>query len=320
MRPAAGASPALPRALGLPAHEGRALAWIGLALALAWRAPLPLLALGPVLLGVPHLVADLRYLVLRPGLLRRDRLVLLLGVPLLAAGAMPSLRVGLIAAAGAVAGSAASGARRLALLGACALLWAAAWWAGPAADTAFAHAHNLVALLLWTLLLPPAARVPWVPLAAFALGAAALWAAGWSAPAQALGLTLDRLRGGLAPGLDEAAGARLVQLYGFAQAVHYAVWIRLVPQAQEGPQPGGLAQRWRAGFASLRAELTTPGLAAAACVALSVAGWGLVDVAQARDGYLRLAGFHAHLELACLALWLAEGRPGARAAAQAGAA
>lgn len=303
-----------------PAHERRALAWIGLALALAWRFPLPLLALGPVLLGVAHLVADLRYLVLRPGLHRRDRLLLLLGLPLLAAWAMPSLRVGLVAAAGAVAGSAGSPSRRLALGGACALLWAAAWWAGPAADTAFAHAHNVVALLLWTLLLPPPSRVPWVPLAAFALGAAALWAAGWSAPAQALGLSLDRLRGGLAPGLDEAAGARLVQLYAFAQAVHYAVWLRLVPDAQEGRRPGGLAQRWRAGFASLRAELTVLGLAAVAAAALAVAGWGLLDVAQARDGYLRLAGFHAHLELACLALWLAEGRPGARATPAAGAA
>src|SRR5262245_32161342 len=33
--------------------------------------PLWLLALGPVILGVPHLVADARYLVMRPGLHRR---------------------------------------------------------------------------------------------------------------------------------------------------------------------------------------------------------------------------------------------------------
>ena len=41
------------------------------ALAGTLAAPLVLLALGPLVLGVPHLVADLRYLVTRPGLHRR---------------------------------------------------------------------------------------------------------------------------------------------------------------------------------------------------------------------------------------------------------
>ena len=49
--------------LSLPRHEWRASLWILVSLLAAWLAPMPLLALGPVLLGVPHLTGDLRYLV-----------------------------------------------------------------------------------------------------------------------------------------------------------------------------------------------------------------------------------------------------------------
>ena len=42
-------------------------------LLLAVVAPLYLLAVGPLVLGVPHLLADVRYLVVRPRLHRRRR-------------------------------------------------------------------------------------------------------------------------------------------------------------------------------------------------------------------------------------------------------
>ena len=49
---------------------------VAVALACTLAAPLSLLTLGPLCLGVPHLVADLRYLVVRQGLHRRPRLLL----------------------------------------------------------------------------------------------------------------------------------------------------------------------------------------------------------------------------------------------------
>ncbi|XXF76314.1 hypothetical protein P2318_25095 [Myxococcaceae bacterium GXIMD 01537] len=49
-------------------------------------------------------------------------------------------------------------------------------------------------------------------------------------------------------------------------------------------------------------------LAGFAQLALGMVAWGAVDLARARDGYLRLAAFHGYLELAVAARWLAEGR------------
>lgn len=45
-------------------------------------APLRLLAVGPIVWGVPHLLADVRYLVVQPGLHRQLRLVAWAGPPL----------------------------------------------------------------------------------------------------------------------------------------------------------------------------------------------------------------------------------------------
>ena len=54
-------------------------------LTLAVLAPRWTLALGPIVLGVPHLLADARYLVVRPGYHRRTSIFLAV-LPPLAAG------------------------------------------------------------------------------------------------------------------------------------------------------------------------------------------------------------------------------------------
>ncbi len=42
--------------------------------------------------------------------------------------------------------------------------------------------------------------------------------------------------GQLAPGLAEPWALRLVLLFAFAQAVHYGIWLRLIPE-EDRPQP-----------------------------------------------------------------------------------
>src|SRR5437870_611666 len=64
-------------------------------------APLWLLALGPVLLGVPHLMADVRYLILRRGLHHRRELWLPVGIPLAMVALGGGPMAGLMACAGA---------------------------------------------------------------------------------------------------------------------------------------------------------------------------------------------------------------------------
>jgi hypothetical protein len=295
---------------------------VGGALLVAARAPLWLLLAGPLLLGVPHVASDLRTLVLRPGLHRRGALLLAAGVPLLFCCVRPTLWAGLLAAGGALLAARASWRRR-ALLGAgCALLLAGALWAGRSGDLVFAHLHNLVALGFAAALWPGGRKALVWPAAAVAAGALALLFVPLEvlAPASLVdaglapgGLRLDALRAGLAPGLGVEAGTRLVLLYGFLQAAHYAAWLVVIPAATTcgGAGPGAAgkpAAGARGVLRELLLDLGAPLVCLCGLLALGLAGWALFDAAGARDGYLRFAGFHGHLELAALALWAAEGR------------
>ena len=106
----------------------------------------------------------------------------------------------------------------------------------------------------------------------------------------------------------ERFGFRLIVLFAFAQAVHYLVWLRLVPEEdRERETP----RTWRATIQALRHDLGSFLFFVSIAAALSVAAWAFVDgVAKARDGYLRITLFHGNLELIALALLFAEGRPG----------
>lgn len=295
-----------------------AMAGVGIVVALGLTAiaPLWLLVLGPLAWGVPHLVADLRYLVVRTGLLRRTATATAIAVPVLVAGATGlGLRAGLAATLAAIVSARADSAlRRGAALAVLAALWAAAWRFPRASDVAFAHAHNLAALALWWAWRARAGRWHLAPLGLFALASGAIAcgaldavveaAHGWSAPtprlpAGALLLALAPLPRHL------VAAHRLVLLFAFAQAVHYLAWVRLIPEeARASATPRSFRQSGRA----LRRDLGAPLTGLALLLAVALAAWALVDVAAARAAYLRVALFHGHLELAVIALLALERR------------
>jgi len=276
--------------------------------------PLWSLALGPVLLGVPHLVADVRYLVVRPGLHRQLGLVALLAMPLLATsfGAGPS--VGLLAVLPAVLISTRSPRRWP-------LIITLTVWAGLSVvaylfdygfTLAFLHAHNVVALGLWWALAPRRWSMLWVPLAAVA-GAIAILAGGldplldltggWSAPWT--GTTLSEFVVTITPDVDPTLAVRLVLSFCFLQSVHYAVWLRLIPddgRPRKAPRP--FVASWRA----LVDDFGLPALLVCCALALVIAGWGVFSLPNARLGYLQLAAFHGYLELAIAARWFVHGR------------
>jgi hypothetical protein len=118
---------------------------------------------------------------------------------------------------------------------------------------------------------------------------------------------LDQAFGELSPfGPDHGRwGARFLLLFVFGQAVHYAIWLRLIPEdARDRPGMRGFVSSLRA----LRRDLGAP------LVLASIGGvlWLLYSArtswAVARYDYLVLASFHAYLEFACLALLFLEGR------------
>ncbi len=297
--------------------RARRVLWIAafgvtLAFALACTAPLWVLALGPVLLGVPHVLADLRYLVVRPRLHRRWPLVLLAGAPLAIAAVDPRVEVGLFAAVGAVLAARASWQRKAGLVAALGVALALAWRHSFVAQLLLLHIHNLVALALWWAW-RKRSRWAWLIPALAVAGTAAIfsgaaepvleWTHGWDAPATGSSFS-DHLND-YAPLEEPLLALRLLLAFVFLQSVHYLVWLRLVP---EDDRPRPVPRPFAASFRALRADFGLWPLVLVAIAALAIAAWGAVDLAAARDGYLRLAGFHGYLELAVGALWLAEGR------------
>jgi hypothetical protein len=256
-----------PRAL-IADREARVL-WLGLAsVATSFVAalcfPKAMLLVGPLLLGVPHLLADVRYLVVRQGHHRSLFFWLLIAAPALATslGAAPTWGFAAVVGAGLLRRSPCVTA-----LGLC--LVALGLRFGWDAQLVFLHAHNAVALVLWwrwrkrsrsMLLIPAAALLGWL----------LLWLLG----------TLD------------------TTAFAFAQAVHYAVWLRLIPDDDRArPAPRSFRASWQA----LVKDFGPWPLLGFLALALFVAAWGLYDSQAAREGYFALATFHGYLELGVLA-------------------
>jgi hypothetical protein len=294
-------------------HRERRVAAMGLgvvlaSLALTGVAPLWLLALSPILFGVPHLLSDVRYLVVRPGLHRRRWLSLLALPPLLLVSVTGHAAVGFLGVA--AAGLLASGPawRRVGVALAALGLGAWAWRFSASSALVLAHLHNLVAVgLWWGWRRRAGAPLHAVPLVVFALCTAAILGGALdgfvrAAPAELdLGTQVDWL----APGFASPWGERLVLSFAFAQAVHYGIWTRLIPE-EDRPRPA--LRGFRASFDALRAEMGRPVLYAFGLAALVIAAWAVADLSAARSGYFRLALFHGHLEYAALALAWVERR------------
>ncbi|MEJ7735662.1 MAG: hypothetical protein WKG00_41550, partial [Polyangiaceae bacterium] len=316
-------------------------ATVGIAVALAATllAPAVLFALSPIVLGVPHIAADVRYLVLRRGLPRWWTwsiagaclaLVALRGVQELAARSAPGsfgmveggalLRAEVTVGTGwlvvaALAGAWASGAWRRALLVlpvAGAVAWVAQLdpWGWVLVLT---HLHNVAAVVLWLLLFRRAPRAVLWPLLLLAVLTAVL-ASGLVNGAvlgvgghRALGVDMRWVAGWLAPGLPASLALGLTLTYVFLQAIHYSVWLGWVPQEDvrgEGTLTFGMSLR------SLRADFGVAGVLLVAAGALAVAVCASMALVRTRDLYLSVTGFHAYLELAMLAyLFTARGVP-----------
>lgn len=274
------------------------------ALVLASVAPIWLLLLGPVLLGVPHLAADIRYAVLRIGL-HRARAGLLALPLLIAAVWQASPPLGLLAAAVAAAATRGHLGRRVLVV--LSLLVAAGHMATlPMGGlVVFAHGHNLIAIVLWMLWWRDRSWLRVLPLAAFALAAGAILLGFADATAGSAGgvggVELSTFVTTLAPGVSEPWGLRLVVLFAMAQSVHYAIWLRLVPDDdRERSTTRTFASSWRA----FVGDVTPVGAMLTVALSAAVVGWAVFDLVAARDGYLRLASFHGYIELIALSVLL----------------
>jgi hypothetical protein len=292
----------------------------GAAFALSVFAPTLLLVVGPLLLGVPHLLADLRYLALRPRLPMLARAWLLGGALLMLglrlaelAGFATLLCYELPFAALWVAGSAALGARRLrdprlfAIVALASVFASAGWLAPGALRLVMAHAHNPIALVVWALMFCPARGRAWV--VAATLGVATLlllatplaWFGFKHGVSQSLGLHAFAAADQLAPFVRSAPLALgVVASFAFLQSIHYAVWLHAIPQ--EATRGEGTLS-FRMSFRALLGELGPWGFGLAALVMALVPLCGLIAPLRTQSIYLSLATFHGYLELGALSRW-----------------
>lgn len=317
LSPLDGARSALFRALGpsvgvWAARRDLRVAAIGLvamttALFGAAFIPLWMLALGPIVLGVPHIVADLRYLVAKPGFHRRGLGAVAIGAALAGSALTGRLWPGIVAVLLTAAFARGSLARKALVIG-LGIAWLAVTLRYPRwSEFAFAHAHNLVAVLLfWSWRDRGSSPLHRIPIAFF-VAIVGLFALGIfdKSPLRAsvFGATLPMFVADLGANLSGPWGLRLVLIYAFAQSVHYGVWLRLVPEEdRERPAPRSFTSSYRA----LVRDVGRPLLLLALISIVALVGWAFADLVAARSGYLRVAIFHGPLELVAAAFFFIE--------------
>jgi hypothetical protein len=302
---------------------------VTLAFCLALYFPVLLFVVGPIVLGVAHVAADVRYLVLRRNLQRwwqssvwggsaaliAVRALEELGVLRDAARVETSVAAAFIAVAIAAGVSAGGGVRRAAIALGLLALGAFAALSRPALSRlVFVHAHNVVAVVLWVYLYARR-RSALVPLAMIAGGTLLLASGALSRVTAAspglssFGLHALAVSDWIAPFSRPSLALGVVSAYVFLQSVHYGVWLFLVPQEELRAQ-GSLT--FRMSIRSLFTDLGVPGVLAVALAALAVIGGAFVELHRARTLYLSLAMFHGYLELALLTFFFVRrgGAPG----------
>lgn len=285
---------------------------------LALRFPLVSLWFGAAVLGVPHIVGGVRHTVVA----RRVSLG-----ALLCAGAIFSVSVFHVATAthfsaatwsavsvamcGAVAAELIAARRRLLFVIPIAATAVAMSRFPFTALVLLTHVHALCSVAFFLLAARKAGHRLW-PFALLVAGCIIAAAAGlldsWMPdfpfiPASARDSLLSEIYG-LAPNLDGDRLKRLVFIYAFGQSLHYAVWIRLMPEVDRvTPVPKPL----RAQLALLRRDF---GRAFLPMVVLCIAAAILLLLGggAARETYFALGFFHFALEGAALARLASRGR------------
>ena len=290
-------------------------------------APGVLFVLGPVLLGVPHVASDVRYLVLRQP--RRAYwtatlaagaagLILVRIVEMMAPRGFPSALVEVAMGWAWIATAAVMGA------------WARSsrptWWRAsvvtlPITATAamaiarpdearalLAYGHNLVAPIIWLAFFrgrkAPAA-VPILLLAAVVV----VLLSGITVPLLRLDgpwvAALVREARSAAPMVTPPTALAIGLSYVFLQAVHYSIWLVWIPQET---MRGNASLTFHMSLRAARRDFGAWGLALIAAALLAMIVASSVAVHRTRHFYLSVATFHAYLELACLAyLWMQRG-------------
>jgi hypothetical protein len=295
-----------------------------IALLLAVVVPVWTFALSPIALGIPHVAGDLRHLVLRRRLSRAVRVSVLVFCALLVGLAVVRvagvkwhghLTCELAIASTWVLVSTLLGARdgvdgrRLRWLLPVVLVASGAALAAPAlARLVLAQLHNVVGIALWMLFFRKnhrPMRAPFVLLGVATLllaSGAMLPIAAWTGGTHLGSLSLTHAAALIAPGAAPSLAAGALSLFVFLQALHYQVWLNLLPEEEIR---GEASHTYRMSARSLVEDLGGVTVLVIVAAMVVVAIFALGNLERTRNTYLELALFHGYLELALLAYFLA---------------
>ncbi len=301
--------------------KARAAVAIVLALVLTALCPALALAISPALLGVPHIAAAVRYLILRQNL---PRGFLVATVAL--AGAMMALRVleqysgtparfasgeiviamvWALAAAGAAFRSGGNAWRFvLASIGIVALA-SLALLHPLSARIGFAHVHNLGVVVLWLLGFRRGGFPLWIVALLFVaiallLSGTTVALAESAGGTAAAGVDLREVGKWLVPGAAASIAMPLVLAHVFTDSVHYAFWLGVIPDETLTHQ-GSLS--FRMTMRSLVRDFGKVGLGAIAALTAFVLIASLADHTGTRNAYFAIAGFHGYIEGVMIVYW-----------------
>jgi hypothetical protein len=286
-----------------------------------------LLLLGPLLFGMPHLVAEARYLFFQRH--RGDRRLLTVlalqtvcafaGIGVLALG--PCCALALFVAhersRTAITPRHPTSERPLSrlesrpLFAIAAGMLAAAIVAPTWSRFALLHGHNLVPLVVWIAWRDR----PWAVSAIVAGAVAACIAAillgafdgvAVRTPLSDEAFSLTRLTDAVAGEFGGPWRRRFLLLFGFTQAVHYAIWLRLLPEdARERATPRSWRASWRAYERDAGPVLARLTVIAIVAVPLFAIALGPV---RARSFYVVASEFHATVEILLVLLLMRRGQ------------
>jgi hypothetical protein len=287
-------------------------------LVLTARWPVVMYFVGPVVFGVAHIAAGVRYLVLRQALPRAlvvgsavfgalltlVHLCVGLHVASPALGARSDMALGALWVGIAVDLRLRSGWARLVAAGSTLAVAGAMIAHAEVVDLLMVHAHDALAFALWLLLFRR--RPGWAcsPAVVALLGVAFLVSGSslsWSVEHGGLfafGVRASRLASGLAPGVPPAFATALALSFVFLQSVHYAVWTSFIPQ---DCLRGEGTPTFRMTVRGLVADFGPVSLLVVLVVAAGFAVAACLDVRQSVSWYMTLSRAHVWLEVAVFA-------------------
>ena len=274
---------------------------IGVSLLVSLSFPLWQLLLGPILLGVPHVIGDVRYLVLPNKLHQQIWFWLFIGIPFflyLMTGMTIFATIPILLAA--IQTKREKWDAYIVIFVAILFFISSILWEYHILFLLL-HLHNLIGIAIWWFWSKRIYSWEYIPLFLCFIGSVLilafsesnLFAIQYHPP----GLDIVYFKASLAELVSANQQQAVVCLFAFLQSIHYLVWIRLIPEeARKQKTPRG----FRKSYLALKADFGTKSLLGTGIVMLFFIGYAFFEPERARHEYLTLISFHVFLEIAML--------------------